>query len=122
MADKTLIIKRIKEAYSLRTNVEVARFLGVSAQVLSNWQNRNTVNYDTIFPKCVDLNLNWLINGEGDVFKDGKCSGSNDNVALDLASEAGESYEKKEEPNKDGICKTNVVKRSILAKSRKKKC
>lgn len=85
MADKTLIIKRIKEAYNLRTSVEVARFLGVSAQVLSNWQNRNTVNYDTIFPKCQGINLNWLIYGEGDMFIE---------RPLSLASEESVAYEK----------------------------
>lgn len=91
MEDKTLIIKRLKEAYNLRSNVKLAKFLGVSAQVLSNWQNRNTVNYDTIFSKCEDLNLDWLISGEGEVFKHNLKKST-----LTMASEDGVPYEKTE--------------------------
>lgn len=117
MADKKLIVKRIKEAYQLRTNVEVARFLGVSAQVLSNWQNRNTVNYDTIIPRCPDINLNWLIRGEGDVFIEG--GSGKGNPACDMASEENAAFDGKK--TKKRVSKAKSVKKPAAAKPKAKK-
>lgn len=63
--DKSLILNRIKLHYNFKSDVQLAKFLGIATTTLSNWYARNTMNFDLIFTKCEDLNLNWLVNGEG---------------------------------------------------------
>ena len=60
---KSSILDRIKKAYRLKNNAELARFLGVKPKTISNWYARNSIDYDIIFSKCDDLDLTWLING-----------------------------------------------------------
>lgn len=60
---KGIILDRIKEAYKLKNNAELARFLGVKPNTISNWYARNSIDYDIIFSKCEGANLDWLING-----------------------------------------------------------
>ncbi len=59
------IIHRVKEAYQLSTDAELAEFLGVGRSTPSNWKSRNSLDYDLLFTKCKDLNFNWLIDGQG---------------------------------------------------------
>lgn len=68
--DKTLILNRIKEAYNLAGNSELSRFLGVAPNTITNWYNRNSIDYDLIFPKCDKLNLEWLFTGKGSMLKE----------------------------------------------------
>lgn len=62
--DKNLILDRIKEHYSLKGNADLARFLGVAPNTITNWYNRETFDLDVIFTKCEDIDLNWLLAGE----------------------------------------------------------
>lgn len=63
--DKTQVLDRIKEAYSIKSNAKLASFLGVAPTTLSSWYSRNTFDIDLIYEKCVDINLTWLLTGEG---------------------------------------------------------
>lgn len=67
--DKSLILNRIKLAYSLKNDAELARFLEIQRNTLSNWYSRNTIDYDKVFLKCELLNFDWLLTGEGDMLK-----------------------------------------------------
>lgn len=67
--DKSLILNRIKKAYNLAGNSELARFLGVAPNTITNWYNRNSIDYDLIFPKCETLNIEWLLTGNGEMIK-----------------------------------------------------
>ena len=60
---KSEILNRIMSFYSFRNKTELAAFLGVSPQTVSNWYSRNSVDYDLIFEKCVGIDLNWLVTG-----------------------------------------------------------
>lgn len=62
--DKLLILNRIKEAKKLSSDKELADFLGITKQTLANWRSRNTLDYDLVFTKCVDIDPTWLITGE----------------------------------------------------------
>lgn len=59
------ITHRIKTAYKLPSDAALARFLNVNTSTLANWKRRESLNYDLILEKCSDLDLNWLLRGEG---------------------------------------------------------
>lgn len=61
------ILERIKEAYHLETDAEVADFLGIKPSTLSMQKNRGRLNLQRIIEKCSDLNKNWLLDGEGEM-------------------------------------------------------
>ena len=63
--DKSLILNRLISHYDFKFQADLARFLGIKTNTLSNWYTRNIINFDLLVTKCEDLNLNWLINGSG---------------------------------------------------------
>jgi hypothetical protein len=63
--DKSLILNRIKSHYKFKSDVQLAKFLGIAGTTLSNWYARDTINYDLVFTKCGELNPNWIVFGEG---------------------------------------------------------
>lgn len=67
--DKTLILNKIKEHYGFLKDVHFAKFLGIAPTTLSSWYMRNTMDYDLVFSKCVDIDGNWLLSGEGSILK-----------------------------------------------------
>ena len=69
IVNKKLILDRIKEAYGLSGNSELARFLGVAPNTITNWYNRNSIDFDLVFPKCESIDFNWLITGKGPMLK-----------------------------------------------------
>lgn len=68
--DKTLVLDRIKFFYKLKGNADLARFLGVAPNTITNWYGRKTFDLDTIYTKCVDINLDWLLTGEGNMLRE----------------------------------------------------
>lgn len=64
-----LFLNRLKSAFNFTQNNELAAFLDVKPQVLSNWKERKSINYEVILTKCVSkgINLHWLFTGEGDM-------------------------------------------------------
>lgn len=79
-ADVRLILNRIKEAYKLKNDAELAKYLDVLATRISNWVSRNTVDYDLIFTKCKDLNFDWLITGLGEKYRTNIIQGDRNSV------------------------------------------
>ena len=63
--DKPAILNRIKEHYSLKGNTDLARFLGVAPNTITNWYGRGTFDIDVVYTKCVDMDMNWLLTGKG---------------------------------------------------------
>jgi len=64
--DKNVILGKIKQFYGFKTNKELASFLGVANNTITNWMRRNTIDYDLIFTKCTDIDINWLLSNEKD--------------------------------------------------------
>jgi hypothetical protein len=62
------IICRLKQACSLKTDAECARFFGIHPSTLANWKTRNTIRYTVIVQKCGErgLNLHYILTGEGE--------------------------------------------------------
>lgn len=65
--DKLSILNRIKEYKKFNSDLELATFLGITRQSLSNWKSRNSIDYDIVFSKCEELNLLWLLTGKGEI-------------------------------------------------------
>jgi len=61
LIDKVLILNALKEYYSFKSDVDFAKFLGIATTTLSSWYARKSLNWDTLFAKCVDINFEVLI-------------------------------------------------------------
>ena len=66
MIAKADILGRLK----LASNADLARFLGIAPATLSNWKSRGSLDYDLVFSKCEQLNLDWLLTGRGNMEKE----------------------------------------------------
>lgn len=62
--DKRAVLDRIKEYYDLKGNADLARFLGLAPNTISNWYGRNSFDIDVIYTKCEGLDMNWLLTGK----------------------------------------------------------
>lgn len=67
--DKSLILKEIKKHYNFASDAYFARFLDIKPQTLSNWYARNTFDYEIIYTKCVDVDIDWIFTGKGEMLK-----------------------------------------------------
>lgn len=68
--NKSLILNEIKLHYGFKSDAEFARFLGVKPQTLASWYSRNTFDIDLLYSKCVDIDANWLLTGQGEMLKE----------------------------------------------------
>lgn len=66
---KSDILHALINHYSNGNKSQFAKKLGISAQGLSTWISRNTFDIDIIYSKCEHISAEWLITGEGNMFK-----------------------------------------------------
>lgn len=64
---KREILNRIKKHYDIHSNADLARFLDVAPTTIASWYSRDSINYDLIFAKCEQTDLNWLIRGSSKI-------------------------------------------------------
>lgn len=64
-----MILNAIKKHYKFKSDAEFARFLGIKPNSLSNWYTRNTMDYERVFSKCVEIDGNWLLSGQGQMLR-----------------------------------------------------
>ncbi len=74
MQKKTLqivkIIERLKVALDTKTDIELAKALGVSHATISAWKNRETIGDWELVLGMISgkgINSNWLLTGEGEM-------------------------------------------------------
>jgi len=67
--DKTLILKKIKEHLGYKKDVDFAKYLGISPQTLASWYTRNTFDLEVLYAKCVNIDANFLLTGEGEMLR-----------------------------------------------------
>lgn len=79
--NKSLILKEIKRHYSIKSDADFARFLDIKPQTLSSWYSRNTFDIDLIYSKCEEIDGNWLLTGEGPMFRNKENSRLSHNIA-----------------------------------------
>ena len=65
------ILKRFKKALNIKTDSDLAKYLGVRQNTISTWKARDSLDYKLLFSKCDENNINidWLLTGEGDMFR-----------------------------------------------------
>ena len=59
------MLDQIKGHYEFKKDSELADFLEITRQTLSNWKSRNSFDAELIYSKCDDLNPAWLLTGDG---------------------------------------------------------
>lgn len=64
------MLDAIKEHLNMKKNTELANYLGISSQAVSNWYSRNTFDAELLYTKCEFLNPGWLLTGEGPMLKE----------------------------------------------------
>ena len=70
LSSKQDIINRLKEAYNIQKDVDLATLLGVSKSTLSNWISRDSIDYDKVFSLCGQINIDWLLTGNGSMLRE----------------------------------------------------
>ncbi|AZV46877.1 hypothetical protein C3L23_06195 [Nautilia sp. PV-1] len=70
MNDTKAIINRMKQAFKVKTNKELAEKLGTSISNIDNWKKRNNIpdKYILLTSQMNDINKNWLLTGEGNMY------------------------------------------------------
>lgn len=73
MENIELIIKRMREAYNLSTDKELASRLGLGSSAVATWKQKDTVPYKQLCQAVLDcdLKLKWLMFGEGEAKEGG---------------------------------------------------
>ena len=92
------IVDKLCLYYQLDKKGELAEKLGIKPSVLSNWITRNTIDWNIIFTKCEEINLNWLIYDEGPMSR---------NISNDSIQENATIYKELLEKQKDEIKELN---------------
>ena len=71
MNDIKSIIERMKQAYNVKTNKELAEKLGTSLSNIDNWKKRNNIpdKYLLLTSQMNGVEYNWLLTGEGEMYK-----------------------------------------------------
>jgi len=63
-------INKLKEYLNFKNDGDLATFLGIKANTLSNWKSRDSMDYELIISKCENIDANWLLTGKGPMLKD----------------------------------------------------
>lgn len=64
------ILNRLKEAYNIQKDTDLANLLGISKSTLSNWVSRDSIDFDKVFSLCEHIDINWLLTGRGSILKE----------------------------------------------------
>lgn len=99
------MLDAIKEYLGMKKNTDFAHFLGISSQAISNWYSRNTFDAELLYTKCLFLNADWLLSGEGSMLRTIKpeissspsLTASDSSFLLDLYKERESRLEKQAE-------------------------
>lgn len=68
--DNLTTIETLVNTYAEGNNRAFARMLGVSYQTITNWKRPDrTPDFVLIYEKCENLSGDWLLSGEGNIFR-----------------------------------------------------
>ncbi|MFQ5736198.1 MAG: helix-turn-helix domain-containing protein [Thermodesulfobacteriota bacterium] len=88
------IIERMRWAGKLKNDSAVARVLGVTPQALSNYKKRGEMPTDLVlrFANIYGLSVDWLISGEGEMYKASARGGEFERKTYMIAAEETPHY------------------------------
>jgi len=88
------IIERMRWAGKLKNDSAVARVLGVTPQALSNYKKRGEMPTDLVlrFANIYGLSVDWLISGEGEMYKASARGGEFEKKTYMIAAEETPHY------------------------------
>lgn len=67
---KSLILRELKKYYNFKKDVELAKHLDITPQLLSNWDSRGTFDHHKLYTKCIEINPDWILsNGQGQMLR-----------------------------------------------------
>lgn len=69
--DPNVVLDRLRQAYQLESDADLARFLEINASTVATWRRKASMKFDRIFEYASELNMNWLLYGEGPVWRAG---------------------------------------------------
>lgn len=64
IGNPNLILDRLRDAYNIDSDAELARFLTVNASTVATWRKNSSMKFDRILENAGDINMNWLFYGE----------------------------------------------------------
>lgn len=67
--DKKDMLQELINYYDGGNKSKFAKRLGVSAQGVSTWLSRGTIDAELVYSKCVGLSADWLLTGAGPMIK-----------------------------------------------------
>lgn len=67
--NKTLLLNHLQAYKKIKTDVEFARFLGITPQLLSRWKAKNIYNLGKLIIAFPEVEPNWLVTGMGPMLK-----------------------------------------------------
>jgi len=75
---------RMKLSSGLKNDSKVARALGITPQAISNYRKRGNIPADVLlkFSEAFGVSVDWLVNGDGEIFKKGVTPLAIDKAAL----------------------------------------
>lgn len=59
------MLDQIKNHLEFQKDSELADYLEITRQTLSNWKSRNSFDAELIYSKCGEINPAWLLTGDG---------------------------------------------------------
>lgn len=65
MKNAEKIIERLKKFYNIQSETQLAKRIGVRQSTLSGWKLNDNFDLYRIYDNIKDINLNWLLTGEG---------------------------------------------------------
>lgn len=65
VVNSIIILDRIKELINIKTDLELAKYLGISQNTIYSWKSRDSVDVWVIFQRLPKLDWNYIFYGEG---------------------------------------------------------
>lgn len=72
--DVIKIIERAKLVLGVKTDTELANILEIKQPTVSSWRKRGNIDLISIIKRCDNVNMDWLIFGRGEMYKDGQAN------------------------------------------------
>lgn len=66
------IIERLKLELKIDNDTKLANYLGINQSTLATWKKNNSFDVYRVFNKLQNININWLLTGEGEPYIENK--------------------------------------------------